>query len=298
MISTPYYKARGRAVKPSGLVIDIQGALVTAHGSSPTDPADTHICGVRAAVSDFSPASRRRLQQVFCSLGGDVMLSSWFASLTWDDTCIPDGPEVKRCIDVLSKRLLRAFPSMCVIWKVEVQSRKSGAFVGRPVPHLHLVIVSHSDTNMLDFHAWLRLAWHEVVGTVNPAHLGKGGCHIEHAYGSLRKVSWYVSKYTSKSGDPQLLASFGWIGRWWGILNRKQLPLAAETQIILEGQMLVEFNRLVRGWLSRSRSGRRYARRLARQSTKIGYCLMGIPSAEVHRMVYHAVDLANSFNSS
>ena len=197
--------------------------------------------GVRGKVTAFSRASRKRLIELFASLNIDYTKPPKFITLTYPDEALPDDPSVyKKHLKAFQERLRRRFPEMSAIWRMEVEPRKSGKYVGREVPHYHLAAVNMP---YLKFEE-IRDMWKEVIGSpVNPR------VRIEKCQ-NRRKAFAYISKYVAKMVDkvPDLeeveeappagfnedgadenalslsIAHNGTLGRWWGVFNRGFLP--------------------------------------------------------------------------
>lgn len=250
--------------------------------------------GERGKVTEYTSAARRRFQELFCSMATDVLLGSWAGRLSWADDTLPDGKEVKRCLKVLQTRLTQGWPAVCLMWRMEIEPRKSGEHVGRMVPHIHYVVVAHEGVELDVFAAWIQKAWHKITGSGDVNHTVDGiGAQLREVYGNPRMVSWYVSKYVTKSARENIAQGFGWTGRWWGVMGRKNFPRAKSEDIVLRGREIVELRRLVRAWLRRTKSGKRYAKKMSR-NTGVGFSLLGIPARELKRMIGHAVMLAAS----
>jgi len=251
--------------------------------------------GKREAVETYSSASRRRFMELFASLDAEVLLDAWVGRLSWSDDNLPDGEEAKRCLDTLRRDISRQYPNMCIMWRMEIESRKSGEFTGVPVPHFHYVVVSNDMTNIEDFEAWIAEVWHRITGCRDKNHAIPGiGTHLQPVHGDPSRVAFYVSKYTSKVSS-EAVANFGWPGRFWGVLGRKNWPKARETKGMVSADVLKHLRRLCRAWLkSKSgKSGKRYADFVAKNN-RVGFSLIGLPSSEFNRMLHHAIKLSES----
>jgi hypothetical protein len=98
----------------------------------------------RGVCKGFTFGSRRRmldrLNQV--SVAADM---PDFVTLTFPDNCFEDSitsfsKTAKLHIDTFLKRLRRACPSACGIWRMEFKARKSGEYEGKLFPHFHLLV--------------------------------------------------------------------------------------------------------------------------------------------------------------
>lgn len=130
-----------------------------------------------------------------------------------------------------SNGLHRAYPECSGIWKLEPQER--GA------PHYHILLFG------VDFIHYSILAqwWYEIVGSGDERHLQAGIC-IE-AVRSREGVMHYASKlYMGKE-----IAGFEGVGRFWGVFNRKKLPLSRAVKAEIAAGELVHFQRMTRRYI-------------------------------------------------
>lgn len=179
----------------------------------------------RGAVVEMSRKSRRRLMQRLATIRSDIL--PLFITLTWPDEQVAKagelGPEIKRQIDVLGKRLLRWSSVASVVWRVEWKPRKSGRFRGVVVPHVHALVwrpVPACDSWQARFDEWCRQQWHEIAGEGNPAHKIYGT--DVRLPGDGDHVMRYVSKYVAKESSIELPEGSG---RAWGVIGRRNLPV-------------------------------------------------------------------------
>lgn len=177
----------------------------------------------RSRITGFSDASRRRLRQTIHRLRRDA--ESVFLTLTWHE-CTPTPGEAKRALDRFLKRIRRRFPDVSAVWKLEPQQRG--------VPHYHLLVFG------LPFVPWQHLSrlWHECTAETSTEHR-RSGLDVQNGARDVHsndgKLQAYLSKYLDKcvTGWPtdQMSESDAqaWEhpGRFWGVLNRKALPVAA-----------------------------------------------------------------------
>ena len=177
----------------------------------------------RAAVSGFSRRSRSRLLQLLSKV--KRVFLPFFITLTYPGKpeLVPwDNPEQwkRDLIDKFCKRLVRRFPQVSAVWKLEPQKR--GA------PHFHLLLwlqvpAMNQDAVLLLLRSWVRLAWWECVGQGDSDHF-KAGTSVERVR-SWNGVCFYASKYMGKAVSVDNEA-WGRPGRWWGVINRACLPMA------------------------------------------------------------------------
>ena len=100
--------------------------------------------GVRGKCKGFSFGSRRRMLNRLNSVSVAAPLP-YFVTATLPDEVFNDSVEefaklAKHWLDNFLKRLKRACPTACGFWRIEWQSRKSGKYEGRLVPHFHLLV--------------------------------------------------------------------------------------------------------------------------------------------------------------
>lgn len=184
---------------------------------------DTHrqspLGGRRGMIQTFSYASRRRLMRQVAKIRLDV--PTLFVTLTYPDEFPSDPSRWKRDLKNFAARLKRSYQNASFIWRLELQTRKSGQNAGSIAPHYHLLLygVDTSDQILLDnFREWLSLAWYEIVDSGDAKHLRAGtNCTVMR---SPRGVMSYASKYLGKTekGDEE------GVGRYWGVYYRSDLP--------------------------------------------------------------------------
>jgi len=161
----------------------------------------------RGLITTFSEQSRRRLMRRLSYLYHPKIT---FLTLTYPG--YPSAQKVKRDIEVFGKRLLRKFPRIMIIWRIERQRRGSW--------HIHMLVYG------MPFLHWRIIAtmWVEVAG-LSSEHI-QTTTHIRLLRGNGRQYMYYVSKYISKlieddgNDDSDRLT-----GRHWGIIGRANEPL-------------------------------------------------------------------------
>lgn len=174
----------------------------------------------RGKVTFFSRAARARAMQLCLSVnidkaGGLPIL----VTLTYPDEFPTDGPTTKGHLDAFLKRLYRFNSEVSAIWKVEPQKR--GA------PHYHLLVF-----NMRYLPKdWVATAWASVVDSGDAKHL-HAGTRVEQVY-TYKGVVSYATKYICKRVEDDK----NWtVGRWWGVHNRKRLPVDVEEYSLSDEQ--------------------------------------------------------------
>lgn len=248
----------------------------------------------RGVITGYGVRSMRRLRERIAELDQEVLvLSGIWARIGYpDDVVTQDIKLVKRQLNSLAKRFARAYPAGSFIWRVEYVRRKSGEWLGQYVPHFHLLVLGVGDVDA--FRRWLASAWGGVIGTSDEHfYLDGVGVDCKRVYGTPSLLAMYVGKYMGKDVEREVVEEVGWVGRFWGVVGRANLPKALESSTVLRGREFVHLRRLAASWLRRrGKSGRNYARRIMRQPVGYGFTLMGMSSDGWRRMVDHAIELA------
>ena len=201
----------------------VKGKLVKEAGTRKGGPR------YRGPIKGFSKGSRRRLLDLCGRLDqrqigrGKGQLYPAFLTLTYGES-YPSGAESKRDLDSLLKWLKRREDGGCGIWRLEYQRR--GA------PHFHLILLGVKYIGKEDIQAaWSRIIKQEQAFT-----------RIE-GLRSARQAMGYVAKYVAKVADE---GSGGFnlgtyptgagTGRFWGVWNRKALPFAPATKLVMSAK--------------------------------------------------------------
>ncbi len=221
----------------------VAGSAVLVTGYEDSDYVRIDICrdihsvsasggGTRGEINQFSRESRKRMLDTLCKLRAGAGLPQ-FVTLTYPGEFSHDAKVWKSNLDLFGKRLITKYPESSAIWKLEPQTR--GA------PHFHLIVYGVPFDK--SFKEWLSLAWFEVVGSGDIKHL-RAGTNAQAAR-SLKGVKAYASKrYMGKELSPDELKEHaekvaGWAspGRFWGVINRKFLPVGRKFVERIEFQV-------------------------------------------------------------
>lgn len=192
--------------------------------------------GKRNGIKGFSRQSRRRLLNTIGSVRRDADLP-YFITLTYPDR-FPTVERSKRDLKVFLQRFEREFPNSGLIWKLEPQER--GA------PHFHML--AWRVGNIL---GWVIKNWYEIAGDGDKNHflfhagLLRGSKPCVQKVKSFKGVWSYASKYIGKTFE---VAEWGsqWTGRFWGVLNRGNIPFGKEVEIDLEIRQVFQLMRFQR----------------------------------------------------
>lgn len=225
--------------------------------------------GARKPIKEFTKKSRNNMMRTLAKVRGAN--AGLFIHLTYPDEALPDVKKLRRDRDVFFKRMRREYPAAAGVWRVEFEDRKSGQFVGRVVPHIHVLLFQAKGYNLVRMIMWVALAWFQVVGSGLLKHL-KAGTRVERI-NSRRHAMYYASKYVAKSSEHEIpIEEYGLPGRFWGVFG--ELDRAIVLTVKLTQQEYIKFKRLAVRWLKSKRSG--FAGRLARAPANVGCSIFGL----------------------
>lgn len=141
----------------------------------------------RGIIHGMSPKSRKRMMEGIAQWANFQVGRAYFITITYHDEWGVDFVAWKRDIEVLEKRMKRAFPEMGGLWKLEFQTR--GA------PHFHL-IVSGVDAVQSEMIAWVTKNWGEIAHSTSE-YKGEYATNVRRVF-SLRHAMHYCAKYMTK----------------------------------------------------------------------------------------------------
>ncbi len=246
----------------------------------------------RGQIRGFSRASRRRMMQFLAKVCLDGLLPL-FGTTTYPDIFPDEAEKFKRDIRALIERLKRRFLMVGLLWRLEFKKRKSGVNAGKVAPHFHWLLWNvplkfdfKSETgkwakiskgrdgkwretvNFYDgdkiatvvnplsgqdrFTEWLSRNWYDIVGTGDLRHYN-AGTNVK-VLSSKREVFFYVSKYMGKAEDEP---GCDCPGRFWGVVNPKNIPMGKRRLIPCTGKQAEQLMRLMRRYI-RSVTKRKY----------------------------------------
>ena len=203
-------------------IVHVDGSLVQVQNEAYLPRGGPASGGGKRGQAQFSPASRRRLMRTVSKTNREDR--PLFVTLTYPDDYPKDEAKWKRDIDVIGKRLRRAFPKGAFIWRMEIVPRRSGENAGSLAPHFHLLVWG---VPYISLREWLPLNWYQVADLGDPRHL-VAGTSVEYVR-SWSGVMHYCGKYIAK----EVSEAAGSVGRWWGIVGREFIPWSAVVEISL-----------------------------------------------------------------
>ena len=189
--------------------------------------------GLRGKVTGFSADSRRRLIRFLLSLETPPEL---MITLTYPEKWPDDAKQWKRHLDNFRRELSRWWPSSWWVWKLEFQKR--GA------PHFHLLGGGVDINRLFCFRLWVSSVWYRIVGSGDQKHL-KAGTGVD-VLSDQKMVISYVCKYVSKVEKDE---AGGWVGRFWGKINKDRMPSSVEVVVELRRGEFNQVRRLVRRYI-------------------------------------------------
>jgi hypothetical protein len=214
----------------------LQGGLIELVVPAGYSAYESENSPIRGQIDGFSPRSRRRMMVELNKVRRDVPLPL-FLTLTYPKQWPGDWKTWKGHLNHFAVALRRAYPGVSAFWKIEPQER--GA------PHFHLLCWGASRVPW----QWLAARWASIIHGVKiegyPVVPGKVGARLFRAWArsagfapevratleagtrveevrTWNGVASYASKYLGKSVE-----GFRGVGRFWGIIGRKDLPRSA-----------------------------------------------------------------------
>jgi len=275
-------------------------------------PAENDNVPKRGEISSFSRKSKQRLMML---LADEIRVPDIMITLTFSDDCYINWMDnFKKNLEAFRRRLERAYEGISAIWRLEIETRKSGEWSGQPMPHFHLIIwlpPAAKDTfdyrhSIDDLHLWSKW-WHEITQSQDENHKYRG-FHISKIR-SRRHSYHYVSKYVSKSSVDNLS-----VGRRWGRFGT--VGQGSRASEIITKREYIHLKRLIMSYLKRpqmrkNKNGKyepfrnkNLARRYASKSPHVGMTIFGlgiwtspefsIDKSTIMKMIRHAKELAES----
>lgn len=213
--------------------------------------------GDRGEITQFSYASKRAFTILLQSIDRErAPAEEWgFVTLTYGQEH-PTPRAAKRDLDRWLKWLHRTYPAAAAFWKLEPQKRAA--------PHFHLLVwfggKVPGDVAAIAAAAWVKST--KAKGTeaakMLRVHLGKakGSRPCVEPLKTWDGVTAYGAKYVAKKVD-----AAGWEspGRFWGVMNRKALPVQRD-EVDIEGRAWKIYRRQLRRWQEHQPSGMAYIR--------------------------------------
>ena len=226
----------------ANVFVEWQGSLVcVAYRRGP------RICKAKATRGKclpFSRGSRLRMFKLINRFDWQRAGRSSFLTVTFPDHLgVPNSED----ITYARSRFARAIEGVAGqqlsgLWRVEWKIRLSGRYVGRPMPHVHILYFATPYLPWQD----VKSRWQQSLGVTTDVNTD-----IREVY-DLKLAMHYIGKYIGKPPDPAAISSLGIgsylnMGRAWGCYRKSLLPLAdAGVVRVPPGPMLAELRRIAR----------------------------------------------------
>ena len=242
--------------------------------------------GKRGRIATFSRASRRRMMLFLAKVRLAEDNLPLFGTTTYPDLFPEETAKFKRDLQAFLHRLKRRFPEAGILWRLEFKQRKSGENIGKLAPHFHwllwnvpwkfpfksergkwcairleadggatMVLRSKEGDTVCtgsialnggadEITHWFTRNWYDVAGTGDVRHY-RAGTNVK-ALPSAHLVFCYVSKYLSKV-DREALCQYP--GRFWGVVNPKNIPLGQRVVLPCTGRQAAQVMRFLRRYM-------------------------------------------------
>jgi hypothetical protein len=197
-------------------------------------------------LKGFSNESRHRMIEFLAKV---IDVPDLFVTMTYSDDVAKDWIfKVRDHMELFRKQLEYHYPNVRAVWRLELVTRKSGAFYGQFIPHWHMLVWLPKDcpperkAKILEDNGQLwRNAWHKITHSTDAAHLAKFGVQVTECKSRKHAYS-YCSKYLAKSEYETMEA-----GRRWGRIG--QFDIEPELSTEITQRQYVHLKRLLNAYL-------------------------------------------------
>lgn len=209
----------------------------------------------RGQIQTLSNSSRRNLKLTLHTITYEALAYTMALTLPGCTDGIP-GAFAKRCFIILCNRMSasRISEIKCVgmMWKQELQKRGE--------VHFHLVLYGVTEETRRSVQRWIAQQWHELICSGSAAkdranhiwwHLRDGSTpsgRYDHKADNMQEVrdfAGYFSKYLGKEEKAEV-AREPIPGRWWGKVNKENIPWAEMKELELPERMRIHCQRIAR----------------------------------------------------
>lgn len=221
--------------------------------------------GKRASVKNFTQASRKRLLQKMATYRH--MDDGYFATFTYPGKFDYTWRECKTHLSALRKRILYKYPQARVIWRMEVKPRLSGASIGEPVPHYHLLLFGFPYGHEAELETELGAWWNEIANN-HPEDYAVIRSEVTQIRSRSHAV-YYASKYAAKPDDGYNEG----FGRHWGVFGLWDETMSMSINLTMVE--MLQLKRLIRSWM-KSRGKQAIAKLFAGIREDFGIAIFGL----------------------
>ncbi len=209
----------------------------------------------RGRIETLSDSSRRNLKLTLHTITFEALAYTMALTLPGCTDGIP-GDFAKRCFIMLCNRMTASrIPEIRLIgmmWKQELQKRGE--------VHFHLVLYGVTEENRRSVQRWIAQQWNELICAGSTAE-----DRASHLWWHLRDGSTRSGGYNPKADNMQEVCDFaGYFskylgkeekaevardpipGRWWGKVNKQNIPWAEMKELELPERMRIHCQRIAR----------------------------------------------------
>ncbi|GAG89239.1 unnamed protein product, partial [marine sediment metagenome] len=191
-------------------------------------------------------------------------------------TAVYDIDLIQRDRKVMQQRMARLWPKAGFQWRIERKPRLTGSYRNQIAPHYHIICTGIPGKER-EVARIIRQMWWEVLKSGRPGmSIRTPQVKVIRVY-SDRQMASYMAKYVSKKDNKMVslwleFCNIASLGRHWGSFGVRAETVFFSADITPE--QYVAFKRIVLPKLKRS--NKRYARRLRRQSPRLGLSIFGM----------------------
>lgn len=173
----------------------------------------------RGVIVGYSRRSRKRFLELIATIDWQRITRALFVTVTYPDRYVRRSVERRNRDKFLFLRRLNRITgiTLCGLWRCEWKPRKTGLYVGEPLPHYHFLLFGCRWINKNALrHAWKRATGIEGVVCTD---VKRAEC--------ASKAAIYAAKYCAKfADDPSLdyVPNLHSRGRQWGTVVRQLIP--------------------------------------------------------------------------
>jgi len=197
--------------------VTIQGKLFTLSFETPIPRKEVE--RKRKNIKTFSDGARLRLLKFIATIDWGKLPMNLFITLTYPDSVALRSKAQRNRDRYLFQRYMEKHLSqkVSILWRVEWKNRKTGEHVGRPVPHMHMIVFGVRPIHHLLIRKW----WRSILHVSGPL------CTDVRGFKDGEKESIYIAKYIGKEVCAPSLDYVTYVnssGRHYGITRKHLLP--------------------------------------------------------------------------
>ena len=209
----------------------------------------------RGKIETLSKSSRRNLKLTLHTITFEALAYTMALTMPGNTDEISGASAKRRFIILCNRMTTSRIPSIILIgmmWKQELQKRGE--------VHFHLMLYGMTEDNRRTVQRWIAEQWNELICSRSTKEE-----RTKHLWWNLRDGSTRSGRYDSKADNMQEVRDFaGYFakylgkyekaqaardpipGRWWGKVNKKNIPWAELREIELPLRMRIHCQRIAR----------------------------------------------------